>query len=382
VAKDNALRTHRLAVSLYRTDADGMLRRTDRVELDVTGERTDVPQLVGSPAADLVLVNDDDLTYCKVRLDPASLRTVLGGGISRLSDSLPRALLWASAWDMVRDAELPAAEYLELAITNIDAETDIGLVSSVQRQVRTALTLYTDQDGVEALWVRWADKAEQALRAAAPGSDHQLAWAQAFLGCARTAPHAATARAFLSDDPGVPGLVVDTDLRWSTLQALAAMGAATEEDISRELDRDGSAAGQRSAATARALLPSAAAKAEAWRLAVEDDSVPNAMQEAVIAGFAHPLQGDLLVPYRQKYFDSVADVWRRRTSELAQNVVVGLFPSWVSTIDDETVRAADDFLARPDLPSALARLVSEGRADVARAKDARAAAKSSGTADR
>jgi aminopeptidase N len=120
------------------------------------------------------------------------------------------------------------------------------------------------------------------------------------------------------------------------------------------------------------LMPTAEAKSEAWRLAVEDDSVPNAMQEAVIAGFAHPLHGELIAPYRQTYFESVSEVWDRRTSELAQNVVVGLFPFWVSTIDEETIEAADAFLAKPDVPSALARLVSEGRADVARAVAARA----------
>jgi aminopeptidase N len=371
-AHDNQPRTHRLAVGFYRTDEAGALVRTDRIELDVAGERTEVPAAVGLAAADFVLVNDDDLTYCKVRLDEGSLAHLASGGLGRLTESLPRALVWAAAWDMVRDAELGILDYLDLVRANIDAEHDIGIVSSIQRQIGNGLAAYATPSVAEAGWSRWAEKAEQALRAAPPGSDHQLAWAQAFLAAARTPEHAAVARRLLEADGGVPGLIVDTDLRWTTLQSLAAMGAVTDDEIAQELDRDPTAAGQRSAATARALMPTAEAKAEAWRLAVEDESLPNAMQEAVIAGFAHPLHGELIAPYRQTYFESVSEVWDRRATDLARNVVVGLFPSWVSTIDAETIRAADAFLAKPDVPPTLARLVTEGRADVARAVAARA----------
>ena len=157
------------------------------------------------------------------------------------------------------------------------------------------------------------------------------------------------------------------------MAALSAHGRIGEPEIEAELTRDPSAAGLRHAATARALQPTAEAKANAWHLAVEDDSLPNAMQEAVIAGFAHPLHGDLVAPYVSTYFASLLDVWARRTSELAQNVVVGLFPTWSSTITQATVDAADAFLAQDDVPTALRRLVSEGRADVQRALAARAA---------
>ncbi len=373
VAKDNALRTHRLAVGIYRLDDVGALRRAERVELDVAGERTEVPQLVGVRQGDLLLVNDDDLTYCKLRLDERSLGTLVDGGLGKLTESLPRALAWSAAWDMVRDAELATRDYLALVLGNIDTETDIGIVQSIQRQVRTALTLFADPATAPEGWTAWAAKAEEALRAAEPGSDHQFAWAHAFLAAASSPHHVEVARTLLDGSAPIEGLAMDTDLRWSVLHALAALGAVTEQDLEAELDRDPSAAGQRAAATARALMPTAQAKAEAWRLATVDDTVPNAVQEAVIEGFAHPQQGELVKPYVATYFASIAEVWNRRSSELAQNVVVGLFPSWTSTIEDETVAAADEFLARPDVPKALARLVSEGRADVQRAQAARAA---------
>jgi aminopeptidase N len=195
----------------------------------------------------------------------------------------------------------------------------------------------------------------------------------AFLGAAHTTEHAALANDLLTGAEVLPGLSMDTDLRWSFVATLSALGAFTEEQIAAEADRDPTAAGVRAAATSRALIPTAAAKAAAWKSATEDDELPNATMEAIIGGFAHPTQGALLAPYVARYFDTVLKVWQRRSSEVAQNVVVGLFPSWTSTITPQTVAAADAFLAQPDLPAAVRRLVSEGRADIVRAIKARAA---------
>jgi aminopeptidase N len=369
-SKDNVLRPHRLAVGAYDLNGNGVLVRTARVELDVSGERSDITELVGTAQPALLLVNDDDLTYAKVRLDERSLAFLVDGGLSQLADSLPRGLIWAAAWDMVRDGELATRDYLALVLTNIDAETDIGVVQSVQRQVRRALEVYANPADVDGSWARWADKTVASMRAAEPGSDHQLAWVHAFLA-ASTPDKAHAVRDLLSGAEQLPGLSLDTDLRWSFLLTLAALGASSEDEITAAADADPSAAGARYAASARASIPTAEAKAQAWIQATEDDSITNATQEAIIGGFAHPSQGALLTPYVEKYFATIGDVWRRRSSELAQNVVVGLFPHWSSTIEPATVVAADAFLAGSDVPKALYRLVSEGRADVIRAIAAR-----------
>jgi aminopeptidase N len=372
VAVSNTLRPHRLAVGLY-DEVDGVLRRTQRIELDVAGDRTPVPQLVGTPRPALILVNDDDLTYCKARLDDRSLATLREGGIRRLESSLARALCWSAAWDMTRDGEFATRDYLALVMAGASHESDIGVMQSLTRQALRALEIYADPSWAAEGYAALADTAIEALGSAAPGSDHQLAWVHALLGSARTGAQLDVVRGLLDGSSVPDGLALDDELRWSIVMALSALGVLVPADIDAELERDPSAAGQRHAATARALQPTAAAKAEAWRLAVEDDSLPNAMQEAVIAGFAHPTQGDLLAPFVERYFAEVRDVWARRTSELAQNVVVGLFPTWTSTIDQRTVAAADAFLGEPGVPAALARLISEGRADVERALRARAA---------
>jgi aminopeptidase N len=370
VATSNTQRPHRLAIGFY-DERDGRLARIQRVELDVNGERTSVSELIGMRRPALVLVNDDDLTYCKVRLDDVSLRTLRAGGIAKLESPLTRALCWSAAWDMTRDGEMPARDYVAQVIAGAAHEADIGAMQSLTRQALRALEIYVDPTWAPQGYIALADAALAALRDAPPSSDHQLAWVHTLLGASRTEEHIAFAKGLLDGSTTPDGLVVDDDLRWSVVQTLSAHGVIGLDEIDGELERDPSAAGQRHAATARTLQPTAEAKAEAWRLAVHDDALPNAMQEAVIAGFGHATQGDLLVPYVERYFADIGELWDRRTSEVAQNVVVRLFPTWSSTITRETYDAATAFLDGPDVPGALRRLVIEGRADVQRALTAR-----------
>ncbi|HEY6741390.1 MAG TPA: aminopeptidase N [Lapillicoccus sp.] len=355
------LRDHRLAVGLYRAEGTKLVR-TERVELDVSGARTEMPELVGVAQPELLLVNDEDLTYAKVRLDERSLATVVAR-LGDIDDPLPRTLCWGAAWDMTRDGEMRARDYVALALAGVTRETEIGVVQSTQARIRSALVHYVDPVWAPEGWARLAASADDQLRSAAPGSDLQLAWARTLAAATRTPEHVALVRGLLAGTETVPGLAVDTDLRWTLLAALVAIGAAGPDEIEAELSRDPTAAGQRRAATARALLPTAEAKAEAWRLATEDDELPNAMNEAVIAGFFHPAQAELTAPYVQPYFAVIPDVWERRTSEPAQNVVVGLFPGVAST---EVIDRAEAFLADPANPPALRRLVAEGRDDALR----------------
>ena len=206
------------------------------------------------------------------------------------------------------------------------------------------------------------------MRTAAPGSDLQLAWTRTFAGAARTPQHIAVVRGILDGTELLPGLAVDTELRWSLLWALVAVGAASDPEIDLELERDVTASGQRRAATARALLPTREAKAEAWQLATSETELPNAIVEAIIGGFYHPAQHALTEPFVQRYFDTIGEVWVQRSGEIARAIAGGLYPDAIS---DSAVAAADAFLADRSLPPALRRLVSEGRDDVQRALRAR-----------
>ena len=368
------LRPHRIAIGCYDLK-DGALVRTDRVELDIDGALTEVPQLTGARRPDVVLLNDDDLSYAKVRLDEQSL-AVVRDHLGDFTESLPRALVWAAAWDMTRDGEMAARDYLELVLHGIGKESSIGVVQSLHRQVKLALDMYAAPAWRETGLARWTEATADHLASAAPGSDHQLAWARAFAATARTPEQLAVLDGLLDGSVSYEGLAVDTDLRWALLTRLAATGRAGDEAIDAELVRDPTSAGEEHAAAARAARPEAEVKARAWASVVEDDKLPNAVQEAVISGFAQSDQTELLAPYTERYFSAVKQVWEARSHEMAQQVVVGLYP--LHQVSQATVDTTDAWLASADPAPALRRLVVESRAGIERALRARAVDESAG----
>ncbi|MFF7964458.1 aminopeptidase N [Streptomyces sp. NPDC007903] len=364
------LRPHRIAIGLYDLDDAGKLVRVKRVELDVDGELTAVPELTGVRRPAVILLNDDDLSYAKVRLDEESL-AVVTEHLGDFAESLPRALSWASAWDMTRDGELATRDYLSLVLSGIGKESDIGVVQSLHRQAKLAIDLYADPAARETLLTRWTEATLAHLRTAEPGSDHQLAWARAFAATARTPEQLDLLEALLDGSQTVEGLAVDTELRWAFVERLAAVGRFDEAEIAAEYERDRTAAGERHAATARAARPTAEAKAEAWASVVESDKLPNAVQEAVIIGFVQTDQRELLAPYTDRYFDSVKSAWDSRSHEMAQQIAVGLYPS--VQVSEETLRKTDAWLTATEPTPALRRLISESRAGVERALKAQRA---------
>ncbi|MEC4014886.1 aminopeptidase N [Streptomyces sp. H27-D2] len=374
---ESTLRPHRIAIGCYDLK-DGKLVRTSRIELDVAGERTEVPFPKDTRRPAVILLNDDDLSYAKVRLDAESLRVVTEH-LGDFAESLPRALSWASAWDMTRDGELAARDYLDLVLSGVAKESDIGVVQSLHRQVKLALDLYADPVWRERGLTRWTDAALEQLRAAAPGSDHQLAWARTFAATARTDAQLDLLDGLLNGTETVEGLAVDTEMRWALLQRLASTGRADEKAIAAELERDKTSAGEQHATSARASRPTAAAKAEAWASVIDSDKLPNAVQEAVIGGFVQIDQRELLAPYTAKYFAAVKAVWDSRSYEMAQQIATGLYPAL--QVSQETLDATDAWLASAEPSAALRRLVTESRAGVERALRAqRADAAAGGTA--
>ncbi len=370
-------RVHRLAVGVYGDESSGKLVRTHREELDVEGSTTDVPGLVGVAAGLLVLVNDDDFTYCSLRLDPASLDTALQR-IADIAEPLPRTLVWSAAWEMTRDAELAARDFVSLVARGVQAETEVGVAQRLLLQAQTALGSYAEPGWARSQgWPAFADRLLELARDAAAGSDHQLAFVNALCSSMLSEQHTEPLSALLDGDPadqGLPGLTIDTDLRWRIVTALAAAGVVDADGpatpfIDAEVQRDPTAAGKRHGAQAAAARPQSAVKEDAWITVTEDDTLANITARSIIAGFAPSGQAELLKPFTARYFAAINGVWQRRSSEVAQTVVVGLYPSW--DISDDGITAADQFLADSGLPPPLRRLVSEGRAGVERSLRAR-----------
>ncbi|MEU4540560.1 aminopeptidase N [Streptosporangium sp. NPDC023825] len=368
------LRSHRVAIGLYSL-RDGELVRVKRVELDVVGARTAVSELVGEVQPDLVLINDDDLTYAKVRLDERSLRTVTEGGIGAFTESLPRALCWSAAWDMTRDAEMSTRDYLTLVVSNIESVTDITVAQTVLRQARLAVQQYADPAWRAQGLARLASALRGLVTAAEPGSDHQLAYLNALAAVATSTEDLAFLKGLLDGETVLDGLTVDTDLRWTLTGALVSGGLLGEEDIAQELLRDATATGERSAALCRAGIPTAQGKANAWA-AITEGRLSGALLRSTIAGFMDPRHPDLLEPYGAKYFEEIGRIWSSWSSDSAQNFANGCFPAL--NISPETVAATQDLISSTQPPHALKRLLLEGadsigRALRAQAKDASAA---------
>ena len=354
------LRPHRIAVGLYEKGETG-LARVRRLELDVDGPRTEVPELVGVRQPDVVLLNDDDLSYTKIRFDERSVATLVES-IGEFTESLPRALAWVATWDMVRNGELAASAFVEQVLSGAANETEIGVLQSLQGQVKGAIELYADPAKREELAKRWAHFARTQLLAAEPGSDVQLSWARAFAGSALTVGELNLLGGLLEGTEQIEGLAVDTDLRWTLLERLAAMGRASDGTIDAELAKDPTAAGKRQALGCRAAFPTAEAKERAWASMVEDDKLTNEELLAVIGGFSQNEQRELLKPFVPKYFAAVTRLWAERSPHMAQMLISGLYP--LRTIEQSVVDAVDAVLAETDediVPPALRRVLLEER---------------------
>ncbi|MDO2936575.1 aminopeptidase N [Paeniglutamicibacter sulfureus] len=370
VAEHPVIRPHRLAVGFYDLDAAGSLIRVHREELDVAGPTTAVPALVGRKRPALVLVNDDDLAYAKIRLDGQSLATATAH-LKDFEQSLPRTLVWGAAWDAVRDAETPARAYLELVLGNIGHETDSTVIMVLLRQLNTALDYYVDRMGAPAARLAAADRLWELARAAEAGSDAQLQFVGAFAHLAHTGPQLDAVAALLSGELVLEGLEVDAEMRWDLLTSLSAGGLADAGAIAAELERDATSTGQLSAHTARAAMPTPEAKRAAWD-AVIGGKLSNLEQRAAITGFNHVHDPALIAGYVEEYFDVAGTVWETKSYEIAQQIVTGLYPAAQTT--PETLAKTDAFLHSlgEDSP-ALRRLVIESRDAVVRALAAQAA---------
>ncbi|HEY0259256.1 MAG TPA: aminopeptidase N [Lacisediminihabitans sp.] len=357
------IRPHRLAVGFYSL-RDGRLVRTHREELDVDGERTDVPALVGLEKPALVLLNDDDLAYTKIRLDADSLAVAIEH-LADIDDPLARSLVWGAVWDATRDGESTASDYVRLVLGNIAAETESTTIRTTLSQLATAARSYVAPSWRERT-IREAGDALWALaQGAEAGSDAQFQFVKFFAALASTEEHAAAIRGLIDGSAGLPGLEIDTDLGWELLEGLVLVGAAGEADIDAALERDNTSNGQQAAARARATIPTVEGKRAAFDSLVARDDLPNAIVRNTTMGFLHTNDPSVLEPLVEPYFAAIKDIWENRSYKIAEYVVTGLYPA--PLVSPELVEATKAWLAdNHDIP-ALRRLVVENLAGVERA---------------
>ena len=365
-------RPHRLGIGGYDVVVDDKgvtrLEQSMHVEIDVSGERTDVAELVGKHRPALILVNDGDLAYAKVRLDDQSLATAVEH-VGAFTDPLARSMVLTAAWDMTRDGEMPARQYIDLVLKNIGRETESTTVMVLLRQLATTLALYVHPAHEEDAAQHVAEQLWKLAIEALPGSDSQLQFVRAFASHAQSDLHLDNLQGLIDEKLHLEGLEIDKDLQWDLLTGLVAGGRAGEVAIELQLAKDGSASGQRRAAHARAAIPTVEGKRATWDALVNaEKDMPNALQYEATAGFTHVHDLALLEPYVDEYFGSVRRIYSDKTSEIATNLIEGLYPAELAGRVPDLQDKADAWLeANADAHDALKRLIVEGRDGVRRA---------------
>lgn len=360
------LRPHRLAIGFYDLVGDEV-GRVHRIECDIDGEETDIPELVGMTRPGLILINDDDLAYAKIRLDDQS--TAFGREhLKQITSPLARALVWGAAWDQTRDAEMSATEFRDMVLGNIAWETESTTVRTLLAQLHSATTLYSNPDTRAEVHEQVATSVWNLAQGAKAGSDIQFQLVKSFAQLANTDDHATILGELRTGKMSLDGLAIDTDLRWELLAGLVLTGRAGEDDIAQALSADNTSNGQQHAARLRAMIPTAEAKKAVVDELLTNDTLPNAIVRHMTMGYTHVNDPELLAPNLETYFDALAGVWTSRTYKMAEYIVDGLYPT--PLVSDELVQASQRWLdANSDIP-ALRRLIEENQAGVVRALQA------------
>ncbi|OIJ93600.1 aminopeptidase N [Streptomyces monashensis] len=361
------LRPHHIAVGLYNLVNDALVR-TRRLEVEVIGARTPVPELVGVRQPDLVLLNDDDLTFALIEFDPHSLVT-LRESIGTFADSLARAISWGAVVDMTVHAKISVPTFVRMLTRGMGTEDSIAVLQSLHQTATYVIRTLADPAWVPVGKSELAESALELLHDAEPGGDLQLSWAQLLARTATTSRQLDYLSALLSGTKTVAGLTVDTDLRWMLLRRLAATGRAGDPEIDAELECDPTDQGRNEARGARAAIPDIAHKTEAWRLLTETELGTEAVL-AVANGFGLAEHAELTSGFAEAYFQVLPTLWAERPEKMRALLADRIFP--YNAASPRLLEHLDAFAIDHDSDPALRRFLAEARDFVERILKSRA----------
>ncbi|MFC8266277.1 aminopeptidase N [Streptomyces cinereoruber] len=354
-------RPHRISAGLYDRDPSGDLVLREHRELDVP---QDAPAELTGPRPALVVLNDGDLTYTKLRFDEVSAESALRG-LSRVPDPLTRAVVWNALRDQVRDGDLAPADHLAVAGAHLAEETELALVQGVLAFARHQIAdRYVPADQRPAALATISGIARALLRRTedgeAPGL--RLTAVRAFVDSATTPDKIAS---WLDEGTVHGGPELDPELRWRILARLAVLGATDEAAIAAELERDPSATGREGAARCRAALPDPEAKAAAWSALFDSDDLSNYLFTATAQGFWQPEQADLVSEYVPRFYEAAVALGDRRGPAMAEAAGRYAFPAYA--VDADSLALGERHLADTPMIPALRRKLVDQLDDLRRA---------------
>jgi len=353
------LRPHRVTVSTWRA-ASGALERTHVFDVRIDGESAPIdPDGVlalpgGAAFVDLVVINDDDLTYAISRLDERSTDVALAY-VGTIGAPITRAVVWASLWNAVRDGLLDPRRFIVAVLNAVPAETEPAIRDRLLLFVSEALSSFLPgaaraeaHDQVLATTIRLAKEADDA--------DAWRAYTRAFIAefAARGGDeYEAAVRAFAASD--------NPDIAWRARRALAARGLVDEETILAWRDADGSGEAARMSVEALASIPDEAARARAWE-SVWSDALSNDYLSATLAGLqSSTWEGERGIG------EAVARMrgyWESHTIGMSLRYVSGVLDLGVDIDREGSVEASVSLLrswlgSNEDAPAQLRRIVVE-----------------------
>ncbi|MTD91613.1 aminopeptidase N [Corynebacterium hiratae] len=363
VEAEDTTRPHRLNVTLF----DDSLNKYATLDVDLEGERTILDEASGLQAPALLLLNDGDHTYAKVRFDETSLETIRTR-LSDVPDELSRAVIWTSLWNLTRDGEWPVRSYLDTVLKHAPAESNPTLLTTAFANAAYAINHFVGEEAREEIRADYAERLWEVLQQAPAGSDAQLTVARAAIqALAATPAESGTQRLRALYDGSLDGLALDPDIRWAILRALAARDAVSAEELEAEKERDNTLTGAAAYLGASHAFPSAELKREVFDLVRTPGKYSNAEVDSLLAAFNAPRSAHLTEAFAQEYFDSLSQLWEEHPIEIANRLVRGLYPD-LAMAD----AATSEFLAT-ERPRALRRVLLECQDALRRAQRVRAA---------
>jgi aminopeptidase N len=362
------LRQHAMTVALLDPALGGDALTTQHASVE--GSRAEVPALVGLPVPAFVYPNHEDHDYAKVMLDPVSL-AFARERLEDVEEPFIRQLVWTSLWDMVRDARLRSTEYLAMVRRHAPREADVALLDAVLEQAIPVLRRYVPEARLVDESRALVATARAVVAEEGRAEDDRRVWLR-FAIAAAGSPADVAELGDLVSAGDASGLPIDQDMRWNIGVKGVALGLpGAQERVAAERDRDPSDRGQREIIRAEAAVPDTSRKAAAWERIHGQGYGSDYLTRAALAGFMWHAQRELLLPWRERFFEQVRGVYRTRDLGFAQAYLRWLYPAaWG---EPEVVDRSSQLLA--DLGSdevQLRRHLMEVRDDLERVIRARA----------